>query len=232
MQPGERYGRLTAISADGRTKAGAPAWLFKCDCGVGCKKHAWAVRTGLTQSCGCLQKERTTDASRARGPAIAAGQRFGRLVAIKDVTAPSGRTRWSFLCDCGTETHACVTDVASGHTTSCGCRIFLKSTIQHGETVGRITPEYVLWKNMKARCYNPNNEKYADYGGRGIYVCDDWLNSFDAFLAHIGRRPNAKMSIDRIDNDGPYAPGNVRWATPLQQRHNRRPLKTKSKEAA
>ena len=83
------------------------------------------------------------------------------------------------------------------------------------------TPMYVLWTAMIQRCTNPNHGRFADYGGRGITVCDQWRHDFAAFYAHVGDRPEG-MSLDRIDNDRGYEPGNVRWASHAEQRANRR----------
>lgn len=84
--------------------------------------------------------------------------------------------------------------------------------------------EHMAWVNMIHRCYNPANKSFKYYGGRGIGVCEEWQQSFDAFLAHIGAKPGRRFTLDRIDNDGNYEPGNVRWATWYQQRHNRRDM--------
>jgi hypothetical protein len=89
----------------------------------------------------------------------------------------------------------------------------------HGMTE---SPEYLAWDNMRARCTRPSYIGWENYGGRGITVCGEWLDSFEAFYDHIGPRPGPGYSVDRIDNDGNYEPGNVRWATHSQQRINSR----------
>jgi len=83
-------------------------------------------------------------------------------------------------------------------------------------------PEYISWTGMKDRCYRPKNEKYHNYGGRGITICDEWVNSFESFIQDMGLRPSPEHSIDRMNNDGNYELNNCRWATNTEQLHNRR----------
>jgi hypothetical protein len=101
--------------------------------------------------------------------------------------------------------------------------------LKHGDTrARRRAPEYRYWQDMKRRCLNPNAHNYGHYGARGISVCPEWVNDYEAFLAHVGRRPSPEHSLDRIDNDRGYEPGNVRWGTKAEQANNRRPRPTRA----
>ena len=156
-------------------------------------------------------------------------QRFGRLIVLGPVgRAKDGHILWLCQCDCGEQAVVSVGDLRSGHTKSCGCRRMelvremSAANITHGLASDRM---YGKWKDMKRRCHNPEHRNYPDYGGRGIAVCAEWRDDFKAFYDHVTALPGygkPGMSLDRIDNDGNYEPGNVRWATEKQQKRNTR----------
>ena len=148
--------------------------------------------------------------------------RFGRL----EVIEIAGRNRhkqtlWRCRCDCGAVIVTSTNALRQGHTRSCGClkvEMLQAQARTHGMSD---TPTYSSWEQMIARCRNTNNERYADYGGRGITVCERWLK-FENFLADMGERPSLSHSLDRVDVNGSYSPENCRWATRKQQQRNMR----------
>lgn len=165
------------------------------------------------------------------------GQRFGRLV----VTGDAGNNKhdkscWECLCDCGKTCIVCARELRIGDTQSCGC-LYIEDAARkgrenkvHGHSHrpdGKPSPEYVCWRAMMQRANYSGNELYVrNYQDRGIIVCERW-QSFENFLEDMGPRPH-RFTLERINNDGNYEPGNVKWASYKEQMNNRRPRVKKS----
>ena len=155
------------------------------------------------------------------------GQVFGRLVVISFAgVAKSGDALWNCKCSCGNDFIAKAAHLKGKDTSSCGC---LKREM-HTKHNGCNRPEYAVWEGMIQRCTNPKATHYADYGGRGIEVCERWRD-FANFIKDMGERPGTTFSIDRIDGNGNYEPENCRWATKSEQVHHLRIFKTNTSGA-
>lgn len=180
-----------------------------------------------------------------RPTAIKVGDRFGRLTvqAITERWDEKRRRLFIFLCDCGTQIETHSKNIQKGTTRSCGClkresaaemgRLNApkahKALTTHGCSRTRARESgFTCWSAMWERCANPNYHHFADYGGRGITVCEQWKD-FSRFLQDVGPRPSLKHTLDRYpNNDGNYEPGNVRWALPKEQANNRRVAKPRT----
>lgn len=149
-------------------------------------------------------------------------QRFGKLVVIEREGSDSkGQALWLVRCDCGNEKVVRGHDLTQGKTESCGCSR-IKSCIfyQHGMSHTKL---HGLWRNIKGRCYNPNNKAYKHYGGRGIKMCDEWRDDFVSFYNWSYQNGYAEgLQIDRIDTNGDYCPDNCRWVDKITQANNTR----------
>ena len=209
---GQTFGRLTALSYTGKSDKKGRIWLCSCVCGTSIEVRGSHLKDGTKQSCGCLYQERIHDLS---------GKRFGKLHVVNwSGRSEKGGRVWVCNCDCGNTLEVVANSLVSGRTTSCGCvykesRQFVSRT--HGMSNSR---EYKIWYGIIQRCCNPNNDSFKYYGARGIRVCERWRNSFEAFYVDMG--PSNGLTIDRINNDGNYEPGNCRWANTTVQSFNAR----------
>lgn len=215
---GQVFGKLTVLSHAGKGANGRPYWLCQCECGKQSAICGKYLRNGDTKSCGCdsgrsAAKRRQIDLT---------GKRFGRLVVLEKSDRNNlQEVQWLCQCDCGVVKAIVGARLRQGRTTSCGCL--------HRESVQALrashrkshTRTFRIWSQMKTRCSNPKNIRWHCYGGRGIKVCDRWMNSFESFLEDMGECPDG-YSIERIDVNGNYEPSNCKWIPLSRQAANTR----------
>ena len=223
---GTKVGRWTILTDS--WKVGTNYYVrCKCDCGTerDVTTSSLSGKNPRSQSCGCLARELVSGVKRQ----IPVGTVFGRLEVVGDTFRSGDDTLVPVRCSCGVEKAIRRYSLESGAVVSCGCYNVeksksAKSNLTHGLSKSNI---YNSWASMKARCLNPRDANYHNYGGRGIIICDRWLESFQNFLEDMGERPEG-LSLERLDVDGNYEPSNCVWASPTEQCFNRRKFKNTS----
>ena len=203
---GQRFGKLVVIKPTEERKNGSIVWECKCDCGSICSIPSKSLKSGKVKSCGCL---RTLNI---------AGQRFGKLVAVRPTNQKNSRgIVWECKCDCGNICFVAANSLVGGNTKSCGCNHkYVKCKRLH-----------TVWQGMRNRCESPRHDSYHLYGGKGVSVCDEWkyYPNFEKWALENGYDPDAERygcTIDRIDSNGNYCPENCRFISMKAQNRNRK----------
>ena len=215
---GQRYGRLTILDFDHKNEGGKLFYRCKCDCGNEKVVRYDSLKSGAIQSCGCLNREKHSKDSNEH-----VGEVWGRYTIIAyDHTDGSYNKYYLCRCQCGNERIVPYSSLKTGDAKSCGC-LSREVHTKHGMSHERI---YRIWRGIRDRCNISSDQKYPNYGGRGIKVCKEWNDpetGFQAFYDWSMSHGYAKdLSIDRKDNDGNYEPANCRWTTSSVQMNNTR----------
>lgn len=211
----QKFNMLTVLER-GENRGRWVMWLCKCDCGNLATIRGSHLTNNNTTSCGCVK---TFDL---------VGNSYGRLKVLERLGPGTLREiHWLCQCECGNLSTPTTSSLTGGHTESCGClgreKVVAANTGRSKyngfNSDSRI---YKIWHGIKQRCYNPNCGDSRNYGGRGIAMWPGWYTDIQAFADYVKEAPSPKHTIDRIDNDGDYAPGNIRWGTKKQQANNTR----------
>lgn len=229
IEIGDVYYYLTVLSKSDLSTPKKKFWVCRCKCGKEIPVRGSYLKMGHTKSCGCRKAHLETLKD--------IGNKYGKWTVLENLGVNKTFRRYYWCrCDCGTEKKVGIDLLRGGQSKSCGCSYYDKrktypaSKVKfHGESK---TEMYHIWRGILARCFNKKDKGYQNYGGRGITVFPEWTNGegFLKFKEYIGPRPSKHHSVDRINNDGNYEPGNIRWATQKEQNNNKRTFIKKIKD--
>lgn len=208
---GEKFGKLTVLEYYGKNEKGYHLWKCKCDCGNYAIVNNKSIKNGHTKSCGCIHRAKDLT-----------GKKFGNLTVVKKVERKNRSNQWLCKCDCGKEVVCYQYNLERGTSTSCGClrSYYAKKTRScHGESTGKL---YKKWSSIKTRCYNKNTPCYKNYGGRGIKMCDEWLDFWNFREWAYKNGYSEGLTLERIDVNGNYEPSNCKWIPMEEQAINKR----------
>ena len=227
------FGKWTILGLDESVKRREAYYLCRCSCGFEKSVGKSSLLKGKSTRCRKCANSNNEKARIARRRPIPEGTRIGRWVVLGDAGVRAGNFYVRCRCDCGVEYDVLATMLRCGKSKSCiDCARSM--TIEEGRAMtrewGGISSEYRAWSHMNERCRNPNMKYYERYGGRGIKVCKEWQGDggFQRFIEHIGPKPSRDHSLERIDNNSGYEPGNVKWATKKEQARNKEAVFVKS----
>ena len=226
---GQKFGKLLVvekadpyISPKGKY---VTMWMCRCDCGNKTVVNTQKLRSGHTTSCGCAKHD-----NKGRGKDLI-GQKFGRLTVIGKVPKEKRKNpqyAWMCKCDCGNEVISTANKLTHSIQVSCGCQKAERISNLNRKYKNTNKHLYSVYKAMINRCVDEKDPSYKNYGGRGITVCDEWLNDFDAFSewallnGYVMDAPQGQYTLDRVDNNKNYSPDNCRWVAMSVQQNNKR----------
>lgn len=213
---GKKFGKLAVVSRAENNNKNQSMWNCVCECGERKIVLGYSLTSGKTRSCGCQRKE---SAHKVHFDDLS-GVRFGKLIVIERAENRNKHTMWKCECDCGAITLVGANELKEGITKSCGCLRFESKNFTHGFSSTRL---YSIWNGIKERCLNENSPAYKWYGGRGIMICEEWIEDFVCFYDWAMENGYKEgLSIERIDVNGNYEPSNCKWIPLKQQALNTR----------
>lgn len=236
---GQRFGKWTVLKRSEIHCKGMTLWTCQCQCG-----HIQDIASTILRSEHVTKCKSCEESQKNKGRPLIdlTGQIFGKWEVLKrdKLNDKSGKTMWKCRC-LSCEKVFSVSSQALRSGKSKACKSCSRKNINHphkdGNTEirrkdGKPTKIYRIWRSMKYRCNNPESKDYKNYGGRGITVCEEWNNDFMAFYNHVSALDHygeEGRTMDRINNEKGYFPGNIRWATGSEQEHNKRKYYSKTK---